>query len=132
MFCPKAFCPKCKHHIGLTPLHWPQVDVGKGQCQEKFFMVGRSVGRRGVRRQRALSDSRRRTNGSFYFFLEPPSENRKNAQKCSKIVVTSGHFGALSILFFSLEYILTLPPHATYVIVNGLGWFQSNEHLQIL
>ena len=35
-------------------------------------MVGRSVGRRGVRRQRALSDGRRRTDGSFYFFLEPP------------------------------------------------------------
>ena len=48
-------------------------DVGQGQCQEKFFMVGRSVGRRGVRQRRALSDSGRRTDGSFYFFLEPPN-----------------------------------------------------------
>ena len=32
-------------------------------CQEKFFMVDRSVGRRGVGRRR---------DESFYFFLEPP------------------------------------------------------------
>ena len=54
----------------LGPIQWGQScigttrsDVGQGQCQEKFFMVGRSVGRRGVGR---------RTVGSFYFFLEPP------------------------------------------------------------
>ena len=35
-------------------------------------MVERSVGRRGVGRQRALSGGGRRTDRSFYFFLEPP------------------------------------------------------------
>ena len=34
----------------------PRSDVGQGQCQEKLFMVGRSVGRRGEGRRRALSD----------------------------------------------------------------------------
>ena len=33
-------------------------------------MVGRSVGRRGVGRRRALLDRGRRTVESFYFFLE--------------------------------------------------------------
>ena len=33
-------------------------------------MVGRSIGQRGVGRQRALLDSGRRMDGSFYFFLE--------------------------------------------------------------
>ena len=47
-------------------------DVGQGQCQEKIFIVGRSVGWRGVRWRRALLDGGRRTDGSFYFFLEPP------------------------------------------------------------
>ena len=51
-----------KHPIGLTPLYWRRTpDVGQRQCQEKFFMVGQSVGRRGVRRRRALSDGGRRT-----------------------------------------------------------------------
>ena len=35
-------------------------------------MVGRSVGRRGVGRRRALSDGGRRTVGSFYSFLVIP------------------------------------------------------------
>ena len=35
------------------------LNVGQGQCQEKFFMVGRSIGRMGVGRQRALSDGGR-------------------------------------------------------------------------
>ena len=37
-------------------------------------MVGRSVGWRGVGRRRALLDGERRTDGSFYFFLEPPNK----------------------------------------------------------
>ena len=35
-------------------------------------MVGRSVGRRGVGRRRALSDGGQQTDESFYIFLEPP------------------------------------------------------------
>ena len=45
-------------------------------------MVGRSVGRKGVGRWRAMSDSGRRTDGSFYFSLEPP-------QKFSRILKNS-------------------------------------------
>ena len=68
-------CLVSRWHIGrssavLAPVRTS--DVGQGQCQEKFFMVSRSVGRRGVGRRRALWDSGRRTDGSFYFFLEPP------------------------------------------------------------
>ena len=48
-------------------------DVRQQQCQEKFFMVRRSVGRRGVGQQRALSDGGQRTDISFYFFFEPPN-----------------------------------------------------------
>ena len=40
-------------------------------------MVIRSVGRRGVGRRRAMSDGGRRTDGSFYFFLEPPKKRGK-------------------------------------------------------
>ena len=39
-------------------------------------MVGRSVGRRGVGRRRALSDGGRRTDISFYFFLDPPPKQQ--------------------------------------------------------
>ena len=46
-------------------------------------MVGRSVGRRGVRWRRALSDGGRRTDGSFYFFLEPPSFEQKREKRIS-------------------------------------------------
>ena len=53
-------------------IHVLASDVGQGQCQEKFFKVGRSNGRRGVGWRRALSDGGQRTDGSFYFFLEPP------------------------------------------------------------
>ena len=64
----KCFALKCKDCIGLVPLVRidPTVlapgrtsDVGQGQCKEKFFMVSRSVGRRGVGKRRALSDGGR-------------------------------------------------------------------------
>ena len=38
-------------------------------------------------------------------------------------VVFSGHSGELLV-----EYIPAIPLHSTYVIVNGLGWFQCKEH----
>ena len=57
-FALKRFALKCKHRIGLTPGRTS--DMGQGQCQEKFFMVGRSVGRRGVGRRRALLDGGQR------------------------------------------------------------------------
>ena len=62
----RAKCFRAKH---------PRSDVRQGQCQEKFFMFGRFVGWRGVGRRRALLDGGRRTDGSFYFFLEPPVFN---------------------------------------------------------
>ena len=60
------FALKCKNQIciGLAPGRTSE--VGQGQSQEKFSMVGRSVGHWGVGRRRAESD------GSFYFFLELP------------------------------------------------------------
>ena len=73
--CCPPFRPTSTVRPGVNSIQWGQSytmfllapgrtsDVGQGQCQEKFFMVGRSVGRRGVGR---------RTDGSFYFFLEPP------------------------------------------------------------
>ena len=36
------------------------------------------------------------------------------------IVVSSGYFHAFHVVFFLLEYILSVPPHSTYIIVNGL------------
>ena len=70
------FRAKCvKICIGLAPRSdvggWTS-EVGQEQCQEKFFMVGRSVGRRGVGRQRAELDGGQRPDRSFYFSLEPP------------------------------------------------------------
>ena len=44
-------------------------------------MVGWSVGRRGVRWRRALSDGGRRMDGSFYFFLELPAFHHLNNKK---------------------------------------------------
>ena len=61
-------------------------------------MVGRSVGRRGVGRRRALSDGGRRTDGSFYFFLEPPvyffknQENGREKKTGRKIVCSKKRF----------------------------------------
>ena len=46
-------------------------------------------------------------------------------------VVSSGHFGALFVLFFPLNYIPTIPPHSTYVIVNGFGLFKTKGACRI-
>ena len=71
-------CPTSAVRPGANPIQWgqsyahfcknlyrigPRSDVGQGHCQEKFFMVGRSVSRRGVGW---------RMDGSYYFSLEPP------------------------------------------------------------
>ena len=55
-------------------------------------MVGRSVGRKGVGRQRALSDSGWRTDRSFHFFLEPPKIFSK---KLSSKNLSGQKFGGL-------------------------------------
>ena len=72
VFCPKVFCPKI-YRIGLTPLYWPQVgcrtsDVGQGQCQEKFFLVGR------MGRQR-MADKKKSKKFSFCPPLERGDSN---------------------------------------------------------
>ena len=45
-------------------------------------------------------------------------------------VVSSGQSGELLALFIPVEYIPAIPLNSTYVIVNGLGWFQGKEHSQ--
>ena len=58
-----------KHRIGLTPLYWPQVGRWTGAISRESF-YGRSVRRSEGSR---TADGRRQTDGSFYFFLEPPT-----------------------------------------------------------
>ena len=44
-------------------------------------------------------------------------------------VVSSSHSSALFALFFTLEYILTIPPHSTYVI-DDLDYTESFTHMR--
>ena len=52
-FALKCFALKCKHRIGLAP--GGTLDVGQGQCQEKFFYGRTDGGRR-------TADKKRRKN----------------------------------------------------------------------
>ena len=45
--------------------------------------------------------------------------NTGSSQKCLPfIVVSGGPFHAVRVVFLPLEYILSVPPHSTYVIVD--------------
>ena len=46
-------------------------------------------------------------------------DNKNSFENTFGTVVSSGHFCVLFALFFTLEYIPNVPPHSTYVIVNG-------------
>ena len=47
-------------------------------------------------------------------------------------VVSSGHSRAFYVVFVPLKYILSMPPHSTYVIVvhDFLEWITIELHLQ--
>ena len=42
----------------------------------------------------------------------------------SIVVVSNGSFHAFHVVFLPLEYIPSIPPHFTYVVVNGLCLFK--------
>ena len=44
--------------------------------------------------------------------------------------VSSGPFRAFHVVFVPLEYIWSVPPYSTYVIVNCLCFVQNKECLQ--
>ena len=47
-------------------------------------------------------------------------------EKFGTLVVSSGHFHAFYIIFVALEYVLTIPPHSTHVIVK-FSYFSKVE-----
>ena len=54
------------------------------------------------------------------------------APKLEGRLVFRGSFRAFYVVFFPLGYILSIPPHFTYAIVNGLSWFWNKERLHCI
>ena len=56
--------------------------------------------------------------------LNPEQEQvLQRKQNYSPLVASSGHFHAFHVVFVPLEYIPTIPPHSTYIIV--LSYFSE-------
>ena len=70
-----TFLYNSKVHVSYFIQHYSEKYFHSKNCHRmsgEVFMVGWSVGWRGVGRRRALSDGGRRTDGSFDFSIEPP------------------------------------------------------------